>query len=319
MLKQNISQLILVIVSLSAVISFSGCTFDIESNSPDIVTSISIVADITDNIAKEKFDIFSIVEGLEDPHTYEPLPSEITKVSEAKLFIYLGIPGMEPWVPSILEILEDNPDIIILPLVDWDSGEYLELDPLLGANTVNGHVWMSPIIVKSFVDKIVATLTELDSEKQVEFETNGASYKEELDTLLTEIDNKKTEIFNGVKVVVHHPSFMYLFDLLGVNRTAVIEQKHDSEPSAEHISDIIDLMITENIKIVISQPQVEEEVITSILTETGATVVNLTPLLGVTYIIENSSEEEVEESIDTYIEMIRYNINILEATIYALN
>lgn len=315
MLKNDISQLLLVIISLSIIISFSGCTFEVDSETPEIITSISIVADITSNIVNGSFDIFSIVEGLEDPHTYEPLPSEITKISEAKLFIYFGIPGLEPWVPSILE---SNPNINTLKLVDWNAGEYLENDPLLGVNTSNSHVWMSPNIVKSFVDKITDSISELDSENQIVYESNGVSYKNELDILLNEIDTKKIEKFNGIKVVVHHPSFMYLLDLLGINRTAVIEERHDSEPSADHIADIIDLMNTDNIKIVISQPQVEEEVINSILTETGAVVVNLTPLLGVTYVIENISGEE-EKVIDSYIEMIRYNIDTLEAAIDALS
>jgi len=100
-------------------------------------------------------------------------------------------------------------------------------------------------------------------------------------------------------VVVHHPSFFYLLDLLEVERVGVIEEKEGSEPSAQHIQEITSLMIEQNIKTIIAQPQIEEELVLQMARDTGASIAKLTPLLGV-------------NGLTTYIAMIEYDIYALQ-------
>lgn len=169
-----------------------------------IVASISIVADIASEIGEGIFTVESIVKGNEDPHTYEQTPSDIQLVAEADLFIRFGsiVEGLEPWVQSVLDVTGVN----VLELV---NDTMVRTDPLLGED--NPHVWMDPNNIKTMADYIFNEVALLDPANTATYNVNLNNYKAELDALLIRISDAKDN-FNGTKVVIHHPSFMYLLD-----------------------------------------------------------------------------------------------------------
>ncbi len=266
----------------------------------NIVASISIVADFASQIGEGLFIVPSIVSGSENPHIYEPTPSEIEMVASADLFIKLGLEDLEPWVDAVLLA---NPFVPVLTLV---NSSLMRFDPLIDAD--NPHVWLDPNIAKIFVGSIYDEIASLDPSNNATYMSNRDDYFDELDNLLADISIAATE-FSGLKVVVHHPAFMYLFDLLGVERVATIEEHEGEEPSAEHIAEVVQAIVAENASIIINQPQLEEEEIIEIARDTGILITELTPLLGIIdengYVVSNGS------LIENYIDMILFNLEAL--------
>lgn len=270
------------------------------NGSLNIVASISIVADFASQIGEGLFSVPSIVSGSENPHIYEPTPSEIELVASADLFIKLGLEDLEPWVDAVLLA---NPFVPVLTLV---NSSMMRFDPLINAN--NPHVWLDPNIAKIFVGNIYDEIVSLDPSNNAIYTSNRDDYFIELDNLLTDISIAATD-FSGLKVVVHHPAFMYLFDLLGIERVATIEEHEGEEPSAEHIAEVVQAIVAENVSIIINQPQLEEEEIIEIARDTGILITELTPLLGIIdengYVVSNGS------LIESYIDMILFNLEAL--------
>ena len=270
------------------------------NGSLNIVASISIVADFASQIGEGLFSVPSIVSGSENPHIYEPTPSEIELVASADLFIKLGLEDLEPWVDAVLLA---NPFVPVLTLV---NSSMMRFDPLIDAN--NPHVWLDPNIAKIFVGSIYDEIVSLDPSNSATYMSNRDNYFDELDNLLADISIAATE-FSGLKVVVHHPAFMYLFDLLGVERVATIEEHEGEEPSAEHIAEVVQAIVAENASIIINQPQLEEEEIIEIARDTGILITELTPLLGIIdesgYVVSNGS------LIESYIDMVLFNLEAL--------
>jgi len=262
----------------------------ITADSISVVTSISIVADFANQIGEGLFTAESIVSGNENPHVYEPSPLEIEKVAQADLFVRFGLEGLEPWVQSVLDV---NPGINVLELVNSTMIEY---DEVIGSN--NPHVWMNPNNVKAMINKIYQRVVLIDSANSVTYATNRDSYLGELDSLLSRITVARN-IFNGLKVIVHHPSFKYLFDLLGIIRVGAIEEQDGVEPSPEHLQEIVSSIENENVSLIINQPQLEDETVNQIALDTGIKIADLTPLLGVF-------------DLEDYISMIDYNIIALQ-------
>ncbi|MBN1329080.1 MAG: zinc ABC transporter substrate-binding protein [Candidatus Heimdallarchaeota archaeon] len=291
----------LMIVSISLPITKTPIA-NVQADNPlNIVASISIVADIATQIGRGLFTVESIVSGSEDPHLYEPSPSEIEAVANADLFIRLNLEGLEPWVEAVLLA---NPAVPVLNLVNPSMQRY---DPLIEA--INPHVWMDPSNVKLMVDRIYDEMVLLDPTNSAIYTANRDLYKTELDDLLTLINATKIE-FEGLKVVVHHPAFMYLFDLLGIERFGVIEKTEGEEPSPEYIASIVEIIKTENITLLINQPQLDEKQISEIARDTGIQIAELTPLLGVPDVKGLILAQG--RIIDNYITMIKYNLEALK-------
>lgn len=266
----------------------------------NVVASISIVGDFANNLGEGLFTAKSIVEGNENPHVYEPTPEEIERVANADLFVQMGLGGLEPWVDNVINA---NPQLNVLTIFNDSMMEY---DPIIEKK--NPHVWMDPGIAKTMVQNIYTELTILDPLNTNQYKANRDAYFNELDDLLGRIDEAKNQ-FQGVKVVVHHPSFKYLFDLLGIERIASIERADGSEPSAEEIANLISKIESENVELIVNQPQLDDAVVNQIARDTGIQIVELTPLLGIKdskgYVLENGSR------LTHYISMIDYNLEAL--------
>ncbi len=252
-----------------------------------VVASISVIADWATEIGEGLFVPAAVVTGGEDPHTFELLPSDIKMILESDLFIIMGLPGLESWID--LDASEYS-SLNVLELATYDM---METDPLTGDK--NPHLWMDPNYVKNFVHNITTEVVLLDIAHQAEYETNRDSYLVELDNLLLDIQEAPYNQTIGLRVVVHHPSFLYLLNLLGIERMGVIEEHEGSEPSAQHIEEIVNTMITENVSIIVTQPQIEERLIFQIARDTNAKLAKLTPLLGI-------------NNVFTYIDMIEYDL-----------
>ena len=82
-----------IVLLLLAVVTLTACTNKQGSNMDKlrVVTTNSIIADITKNIAGDKITLHSIVPVGKDPHEYEPLPDDVKKTSQADLIFYNGI------------------------------------------------------------------------------------------------------------------------------------------------------------------------------------------------------------------------------------
>ncbi|MHA1651354.1 MAG: metal ABC transporter substrate-binding protein, partial [Candidatus Helarchaeota archaeon] len=168
----------------------------------------------------------SIVTGDQDIHSYEYTASDIEKVINADIFIKMGIVGVEPHADDlILAALPDNPNLINYTLlnstIDPINGIKIQYDPLIGSN--NPHIWMSPYNAKKLINVTYLKLSEFNSTLEPQFRANRDAYFKQLDGLITRINGYKI-LFNNTPIVSNHPAYMYLFNLLGIQRVGVIEE-----------------------------------------------------------------------------------------------
>ena len=64
-----------------------------------IATSIPLLQDIVAAIAGDHADVFSVMPAASDPHTWEPNPEDMVRLSESDAFVYFGA-NLEPFVES---------------------------------------------------------------------------------------------------------------------------------------------------------------------------------------------------------------------------
>ena len=270
-----------------------------EESKLNILTTIAVPYDIIRSITGEHANVQSIVDSSTDVHSFEgPTIQQIQNMLESDVIFSMGVSGSEPWLENIVQ---DNPSLTekIIPLGNLLEDGYE--DPLLD-NSFNPHIWMNPIVVKKMVNKATTALIELDPIRTTEFSANNITYQEKLTNLLANIESNKTAYFNGLKVVVSHPAYYYLFDLLGIERLATIEDHSGGEPGQSTILEIINLMKEENCTIIITSPQHSDEDALEIARAAGAKTAEMSAIPG---IFENFQVVD-------YISMIEYCMNALK-------
>ncbi len=284
-----------------------GIEFDpgIESSdtSLNIVATISIIGNVIQNIVGSGSIITTIVSGQEDPHSYEPTPAEVIALREADVVFRMGIEDLEPWWSITASSINSSGDWTPT-IVELKEESMLKIDPLLLAEggAYNPHVWMDPNNIKNFTYKANDTLCSLESTQEDVFSNNTKAYINVLDNLLIQINNSKQEL-QGLKVVVSHPAFFYLFTLLDMDRVALIEPGEDKEPSAADIANVIDTMEQSGCKLIVYDPQHKSDSAYEIARTTGSELSLLTPLLGV-----EVAWNGMIKAISTYQEMIEYDL-----------
>src|SRR6185295_10526441 len=92
-MKRKIS---LVIVTLSMIMT-KVCAETIH-----VVTTTQDLKSIAEIIGGNKVDVFAIATGYQNPHFVDPKPSYIIKLSNADLFVTLGLDLESGWSPSLL-------------------------------------------------------------------------------------------------------------------------------------------------------------------------------------------------------------------------
>ena len=258
-----------------------------------IVATLTIIEDVVEHVMGQ--DVPVIVPGSADPHSYEPTSDEILALENADIIFRMGVEEIEPWWRIEWE------DANVVKLVKPDM---LKEDPLLGF--ANPHVWMDPRIMKNFTQQVNQTLwikEPLISNKWI-FSNNTLNYLSILDNLLVTINDAKF-IFNGMKVVVNHPAFFYLFqeECLNISRVGTIQKGEDQEPSALEIANVINKMREEECHLVVTDPQHRTDNVNEIARETQSKIAILTPLLNVQVNWDNK-----QVRISNYTQMIEYDI-----------
>jgi len=77
-----------------------------------VVTTLFPLYEFAREVGGEAVDVSLLIPAGAEPHTWEPKPSDIAKIHDADVFIYMG-EEMEPWAASMLRTIRgEEPRIV---------------------------------------------------------------------------------------------------------------------------------------------------------------------------------------------------------------
>jgi len=261
-----------------------------------IMSSITIVQDIVQNIVGNLTSVDVIVSGTQDIHTFPgPTENQKIKLSEANIFFVMGLEDLEPWLNDTLNSLGSNAPLTIRLV----NNSMLKYDDII--QSYNPHVWLDPNIIKLMANNITAELQLLDnsSENKVIYSQNNQTYQEKLDQLINRIESNKT-LLSGKKVVENHPAFKYLLDLLGMVRVDALEKIEGEEPTPSDIQRLINVVKEQDVDLLINVQWADQNDFYEIARETKIKIAKLVPLIA--------GVDQNNNPITNYIQMIDYNL-----------
>lgn len=257
---------------------------------PVVVTSISVYEDLVRQIAGSACEVHSLVEGMENPHTFDLSGSKIRLVAQADLMVLNGM-GLEGWSQQLLSG------------IDTSHTDYLFVADSLGNSTLlihddNPHFWMDPRIGQQMVHVLLPEIQALVPDSQAVFRERADRYLAELEQLYHDI-GVKLEPVKSKKVIAQTPGLDYFFRAFGVERADVIVSHPGTEPSARKMKALVDLLRTGDVIAIIRFPQFSEKLPQTLSAESGIPVVMMSPLInGAPYV-------------ETYIDLIWFNADAL--------
>lgn len=206
------------------------------TEAPDLLTTTTILADITRNIAGDRLVVESLLPVGSDPHSYQPTPQDIARLSESKVLIVNGA-EYEHFLEPLLESADGEKK-----LIEASAGLSLRTDSE-SEHGVDPHLWMDPNNVIVYVENIRDGLTQFDPDGAEIYQSKASVYIEQLTELDAWINKQISQIAPERRVLVtNHETFGYFAERYGFTVVGTIVQSFssDSAPSAQQMAALID-------------------------------------------------------------------------------
>lgn len=267
-----------------------------------VVTTNSIIADITKNIAGDKIDLHSIVPVGQDPHEYEPLPEDVKKTSQADLIFYNGInleTGGNAWFSKLVENAKKTENKDYFAVSDGVDIIYLEGQNEKGKE--DPHAWLNLENGIIYAQNIAKQLIAKDPNNKEFYEKNLKEYTEKLDKLDKEAKAKFDNIPAEKKLIVTSEGcFKYFSKAYGVPSAYIWEINTEEEGTPDQIKTLVEKLRQTKVPSLFVESSVDDRPMKTVSKDTNI------PIHA--QIFTDSIAEEGKEG-DSYYNMMKYNLD----------
>ncbi len=302
---------------LLIILSLGFWTTNVLANEPlKIVTSFSILQDITQNIVGDKAKVSTIVPANTDAHSYNLTPKNMVEVEKADLLIISGL-GFEGFMERYLttsgytqKLITASTGIKVLAPDDLDvaSHEHTEHEhmPNRGADP---HVWQNPLNGLIYVDNIVKALCAKDATNCPYYTQNATKYKNEI----TQLDTKYSQIFKAISepsraMITTHDAFNYMAKRYDIKVYSPLGLDNNSEATAKNYLLIKTLLTSGKVTAIFLENIANNRIIENIESSTGLKQ-TATPVL---YSDALSTDPEA----NTYLKFLDYNLKTVSSSMH---
>jgi len=213
----------------------------------------------------------------QSPHSYEPTPSQMAALANAKAWILSGTDFelvLEDKVSSLypnLVVVDGTAGVTFRSLEAHDDEHAIEE----GSLERDRHTWLGWENAKILAGHVLETAIALLPEQRALLESNHQQLIAEIDATFLSLKEKLAPLA-GRKVFVYHPSFGYFFDEFGLIQEAV--EIGGKEPTAKDLSLLIQKAKSEKAVALFVQKQFPLASAQTVATAAGAKVLALDPL-----------------------------------------
>ncbi len=320
------------IVFFFIIILLTGCSRqELENNRNNENEKINIVCTIfpeTDWVSEilgnniNNFEITTLLDSSVDLHNYQPRASDILKISNCDMFVYVGGES-DDWVEAVLNSA-NNQDMVVVNLfeilgetvkfeevVEGMEEEALEdevaEESVLEACELDEHIWLSLRNAEFVCEYLTKEISLLDPNNTEVYQSNFESYAEELKSLDEEFKAVvETSTFDTLVFGDRFP-FRYLVDDYNLNYYAAFTGcSAETEASFETIVFLADKVTELGINAVCTIEGTSHKI--------AETVVISTETKDQEVLVFNSMQSVTQSDIKdgtTYLSIMKENLNVL--------
>jgi zinc/manganese transport system substrate-binding protein len=197
-------------------------------------------------IGGDKLRVYSATTAFQDPHRIEARPSLLAQTRRADLVVAAGADLETAWLPLVLR---DSGNAAIQPGRPGyfeAAAQVRRLDVPAVVDRAHGdvhaagnpHIHLDPRNVLRVGEALSARLAELDAANAAAYRAGYAAFATRWQAAVARWE-KEAAPLKGTPVLVHHASFAYLSQWLGLVEVGTLEPKPGIEPTASHLGALL--------------------------------------------------------------------------------
>jgi len=213
---------------------------------------------LVEELGGDKVKVYIATNALQDPHHVEAKPSLIARARGADLVVATGAELEIGWLPLVTQqagnpkVQDGKPGYFeaapLVPMVEkparLDRAEG-DVHPL-----GNPHIQTDPRNIARVAGPLSARLAELDPPNAAYYQGRYKAFAERWSAAIARWEREAVPL-KGVAVLVQHKGFPYLLDWLGMKEVAALEPKPSIEPTIAHLSEVLETVQRQPVKMVI--------------------------------------------------------------------
>ena len=162
---------------LAVALALGMMTHGVMAKTLNVVTSFSILGDITQQVGGDRVKVTTLVGPDGDPHTFEPSPKDSAALSKADVVVVNGL-GLEGWLDRLVKASGFKGQLVVAS--DGVKTHTLEED---GKTVTDPHAWNSAANGALYAQNILNGLVKADPENKAALEASGKPYIAQLTQL----------------------------------------------------------------------------------------------------------------------------------------
>ncbi len=275
-----------------------------------VVTTTTDLKSITEWVGGNKVSVSSIATGYQNPHFVDPKPSYIINLSNANLFVTVGLDLETGWSPQLLSSSRNQK-------IQKGAAGYVDASEGVGLLQVpsslnrgegdihiygNPHYWLDPLNGKVIARNIANGLERIDP-------SNKAYYEANLQAFFNKVNEKLAAWaalmapYKGSKIIAYHNEWCYFEKRFGLEIVDFMEPKPGIPPSPSQLVKVIKEVSANHIKVIISSPYFTTSSSDVVAKQTGVKELTL------------ATSVNAFDQIHDYFDLFDYNLNQLIAVL----
>lgn len=257
---------VIIVVLALLVTAFSCGSQSGDSNKIGVAVTILPLVEYVKAVGGDRVNAFAMVPPGANPHAYEPTPSQIRKLAEAKMYVKVGA-GLSFEVAWLDKLQAVNTKMLVV-----DSSKGVELIASVDRDEpgADSHIWVSPLNAITIVHSICQGLIQVDPQNEASYIQNRDNYIGKLEVLDRDIRERLKRVKNR-QFIVFHPAWGYLARDYQLEQIPI--EMQGKEPSAQDIARVVDEARAKQIKVIFATPQINPASAEVIAREIGGRVV----------------------------------------------
>ena len=276
---------------------------------PVVVATLFPILDFARDIAGDHAQVEPLLPPGAEAHAYAPTPSDMMRLSRARLFLYLS-DDMETWVPGLVA---DAPASLLVRTVAPETSAFFGPEAETHEHDVSGghahlgldpHIWLDPLRAQAMADRIAEALAEADPANAAAYRANCTLLQNRIMELHAEIEKGLAACRSRVIICGGHFAFGHFAERYGLEHLSPYAGfSPNAQPSPRALAELVRTMRVQNATTVFYEEILDPKLARVLADETGA---QLLPL----HSLHNRTPADVAAGA-TYFTLMRRNLENL--------